>query len=290
MTPYARAEIILGVEDIFRRKGLENKSTAGRIGARIRQDLSNLTKPEKRDEKSEAENEEFEKINTRKILASFAEVSDGTMAKVMKIKEKGTEEQKQKLRTDKSVKIDNIYNTIKKKEREAEPRKDDKVEPPQPPQKNEYGVYSIIPETVKASFVKVKEENLYEFNGELHCVISIGQKECDCLITPVTGEENNFFFKLPNVRYLIVDYSDILKSMLPILVDSTAEQEYFTCFRTFPDKEWNTFVESRFPQLMSKKQETVETEVQPEKKSKNVDETQKDSEDEMDAKKKFRQK
>ena len=64
-------EIVLGVEDIFRRKGLENKSIAGRIGARIRQDLSNLTKAEKLDNKSEAEKEEFEKINTRKILANL---------------------------------------------------------------------------------------------------------------------------------------------------------------------------------------------------------------------------
>ena len=145
MTPYARAEIVLGVEDIFRRKGLENKSIAGRIGARIRQDLSNLTKAEKLDNKSEAEKEEFEKINTRKILAEFAEVSDGTMAKVMKIREKGTEEQKQKLRTDKKVKIDNIYNAIKKKEQGIQQNTGDTVNPPQPEE----------PKDAKGDFYKI---------------------------------------------------------------------------------------------------------------------------------------
>jgi hypothetical protein len=284
LTPYARAELALSVEYVFHKKGLKNKSIAGKIGARLKKDLSNLTKPEEMDNKSDAEKVEIEKINTRKILAEFAEISEGSMAKAIEIRDKATEEQKQKLRIDKTIRIDAIYKVIKEKERETKPKTEENIEtePEQPPQKNEHGVYSIIPEPVKASFVKVKEENLYEFNGDLLCVISIGQKECDCLITPVTGEDNNFFFKLPNVKYLIVDYSSIFESMLPIVVDSTDEQEYFTCFRTFPDEEWNTFVESRFPQLVRKKQESVEIEIQSEKESQNVDETQKDSVDEIE--------
>jgi hypothetical protein len=264
LTPYARAELALSIEYVFHKKGLENKSIAGKIGAKLKKDLSNLTKAEELDKKSEEEKVEIERINTRKILAEFAEVSEGSMAKAMEIRDKATEEQKQKLRTDKTVRIDAVYKIIKEKEREANPKIAENVEPQQhEQQKNEHGVYSIIPEPVKAIFVKVQEENLYEFNGNLHCVIMIGQKENDCLITPVTGEENNFFFKLPNIRYLIVDYSSIFESMLPIVVDSTAEQEYLTCFRTFPDDEWNKFVLRHFPRLFRKKQDAPRTQQQP---------------------------
>jgi hypothetical protein len=70
LTPYARAELALSVEYVFHQKGLDNKSLAGKIGAKLKKDLSNLTKAEELTNKSEKEKVEIERINTRKILVS----------------------------------------------------------------------------------------------------------------------------------------------------------------------------------------------------------------------------
>ena len=74
--------------------------------------------------------------------------------------------------------------------------------------------------------------------------------------------------------------------MLPIVVNSNTEQEYFTCFRNFPDTEWNAFVEFHFPQLIRKMQETVTAEVQTEQRPHTVNETLNETVHELDAKKK----
>jgi hypothetical protein len=131
------------------------------------------------------------------------------------------------------------------------------VKPPEPvkgPERNEHGALIALPEKVTMRMVKIKPEHMYKNEDNeykcLLCDINVDSTRREkCYVFPLENE-NNFMFRLPNVKNLVIDFSDIFKIMTPIFSYRQVEEENLEFTRIFPIKQWNDFVESRFPDLI----------------------------------------
>lgn len=102
---YQRAKLALELESIYRAKAKENQIASGEMFGRGQDEkvLEISPKP-------------FEPINTRVEIAKVAGVSDNTIARVKRIEERGTPEQKAKLSSG-EVSINEVFKAVKKEER-----------------------------------------------------------------------------------------------------------------------------------------------------------------------------
>jgi hypothetical protein len=91
LTPYQRSRVVLTYEDLFKNKGREKQSTAGKL--------------HQKSDKAP--------INTLKELSKIADVSPDTIHKVKKIQEKGSPELLKRLETNETS-INKAYQEIKK--------------------------------------------------------------------------------------------------------------------------------------------------------------------------------
>jgi DNA-binding MarR family transcriptional regulator len=166
-------------------------------------------------------------------LAGFAEVSDGTMAKAMLIKEKGTEEHKHKLRTDKTVRIDAVYKVIKEKEREVKQNTGDTVNPPQPekPKDAKGDFYKIVSDFALANKEYETAEILRRillYEGAEHSpeVRSHLIADFEVLRKSVIGEDSDEVF-VETVREYVdqnnCDLAPLVHSILDNVVDDNKE-------------------------------------------------------------------
>lgn len=143
LSNYSRGELVNELENILAEKAKDNQRIAGQQGGQIggrgrdkknieteNRGLTNLSNPYlddndinfNDDNNQPAEklvNKPIKPINTRKELAKIAGISEGTLDKVKKIKEKASDDVKDKLRTG-EISVDKAFKDIKKTERKVE--------------------------------------------------------------------------------------------------------------------------------------------------------------------------
>lgn len=118
---YDKGLLALKLQEILKIKGLENKSKAGKKSVDLTKDL-----------------EECPKVNSREQAAKAFNVSDNTLNKVRHIKQKASEEIKEKLRNN-EITVNKAYENIKKEEKRKE---NEKIK--QNKAKNINGLYDVI--------------------------------------------------------------------------------------------------------------------------------------------------
>lgn len=126
LSAYQRSVLALKLEDVLKEKGIQKMAAGGgdRKSAGYRSGCPTLDNPiiEKKQGVTEAILPVLPKIDTKKELARVSGVSHGTMAKVKKIEEKATPEQKSKL-TKGETSINDVWKSIRKNENKEDKQK-----------------------------------------------------------------------------------------------------------------------------------------------------------------------